>query len=134
MTQMHALPDSRDTLARPSVHLVSGDLLGWLHEKLAAAEKSLAARRQGAECWRSGTAKEWKAVGNKMTKAQRIAQADGETRIAAKYQRDVNNYRTLILRLQDSPEGLRAQDAVKIGGGAPLQPNVAYQPTPGENQ
>lgn len=26
MTQMHALPDSRDTSARPSVHLVSGDL------------------------------------------------------------------------------------------------------------
>ena len=28
MTQMNALPDSRDTLARPSVHLVSGDLFG----------------------------------------------------------------------------------------------------------
>lgn len=28
MTQMHALPDSRDTSARPSVHLVSGDLFG----------------------------------------------------------------------------------------------------------
>lgn len=26
MTQMHALPDFRDTSARPSVHLVSGDL------------------------------------------------------------------------------------------------------------
>lgn len=28
MTQMHALPDSRDTSARPSVHLVSGALFG----------------------------------------------------------------------------------------------------------
>ncbi len=28
MTQMHALPDSSDPLARPSVHLVSGDLFG----------------------------------------------------------------------------------------------------------
>jgi hypothetical protein len=27
-----------------------------------------------------------------------------------------------LLRLQDSPEGLRAQDAVEIGGGAPLSP------------
>jgi hypothetical protein len=99
MTQMHALPDSRDTLARPSVHLVSGDLLGWLHEKLAAAEKSLDARRQGAECWRGGTAKEWKAVGNKMTKAQRIAQAEVETRIAAKYQREVDNFRAVIAAL-----------------------------------
>lgn len=32
MTQMHALPDFRDTSARPSVHLVSGDLLGRIPE------------------------------------------------------------------------------------------------------
>lgn len=30
MTQLHAFPDSRDTSARPSVHLVSGDLLAVL--------------------------------------------------------------------------------------------------------
>lgn len=27
-----------------------------------------------------------------------------------------------LLRLQDTPEGLRAQDAVEIGGGAPISP------------
>jgi hypothetical protein len=51
MTQMHALPDSRDTLARPNVHLVSGDLFGGLtrapHD-LDEAE-SVAASKEAAE-------------------------------------------------------------------------------------
>jgi hypothetical protein len=39
MTQMHALPDSRDTSARPSVHLVSGDLFGALEAQLSPHAK-----------------------------------------------------------------------------------------------
>lgn len=39
MKQMHALPDSRDTSARPSVHLVSGDLFGALEAQLSPHAK-----------------------------------------------------------------------------------------------
>lgn len=80
-----------------------GDLLVWLREKLAAAEKSLAARKQAAECWPGGSDKTWRAAGNTMTKGERLAQAEIETRIAAKYQRDVDNYLAVIVALHNTP-------------------------------
>ena len=55
MTQMHAPPDSRDTSARPSVHLVSGDLFGALeaqlspHAKHALETHTIAFFREGQE-------------------------------------------------------------------------------------
>jgi hypothetical protein len=60
MTQMHALPDSRDTSARPSVHLVSGDLLGRIPEMWATltAWEKLQIEQAAAGCV-SGTLREW---------------------------------------------------------------------------
>lgn len=57
---MHAIHDSRDTPARPSVHLVSGDLLGRIPEMwstLTAWEK-LQIEQAAAGCV-SGTLREW---------------------------------------------------------------------------
>jgi len=42
---MHALPDSRDTSARPSVHLVSGDLFGDFERNAVASAHYAAAQR-----------------------------------------------------------------------------------------
>ena len=54
MTQMHALPDPRDTSARPSVHLVSGVLLGVCLRTEWYAEKGKSLRRVGWQLRRNG--------------------------------------------------------------------------------
>lgn len=56
---------ANENAATSALALASGSaLVAWLHEKLADAEKSLSARKQSAECWRDGTSKSWRAVGN----------------------------------------------------------------------
>lgn len=87
---------------RNAVGIESSALFGWLREKLSSAEKSLAAREQAAECWRGGTAQQWRDVGNTMTKKQRLALAEKEERIAARCRLDVQNYRAVIAALPNT--------------------------------
>ena len=83
--------------ARPVV--ACSDLLGWLGDKLKDAEKSLKCREEMAFTWRGGTDKSWNAAGCKLTKSQRLAQADTHSRIAVKCRREVSMFKAVIERL-----------------------------------
>ena len=58
---MHALPDSRDTSARPSVHLVSGDLFGDYRGHTIADSNGLGGKA-GRGCNRTATVQVRKAL------------------------------------------------------------------------
>lgn len=71
-------------------------LLEWLHEKLEAAEKSLIAREQMDAAWRSGTDQSWRAASCRLSKEQRIEEADRQARIADKMRCEVSNFKAVI--------------------------------------
>jgi hypothetical protein len=82
-------------------------LLGWLREKLEAAEKTLKAREQSEGSWRGGNQKEWDAAARMagmmpMTKSQRVERAEMQKRIAALSRHEVEMFQAAIEALQPS--------------------------------
>ena len=77
-----------------------GTMLEWLLAKCSEAKQALIARDQAEETWRSGSSQSWRAVGCRLTAAQRKSQADIEARIAAKYRRDVEMFEVLLSILE----------------------------------
>lgn len=75
-------------------------LLAWLRDQLAKAEQSLNARKQMESCWHGGTDATWKAVGCKLTKAQRLQESKLHGRIGLKCQRDVEMLKAIIIAIQ----------------------------------
>ena len=79
----------------------SADLLGWLGEKIAAAEKAVKAREQAAATWRDGTNADWEAAcamhpttaGRALKKRERMAAAAREDRIAAMCRRELQMFK-----------------------------------------
>jgi len=85
--------------------IMSAELLEWLQEKLAQAEKSLRAREQMEKSWKSGTDEEWTAAAKMhpstakepvMNKAARLKESQSQGRIAATCRRDVAMYKLAI--------------------------------------
>lgn len=67
----------------------------WLREKLAEANRCLAARKHSEATWR-GNDKEWASEENAPPKKARLTIADREARIAVKYRRDIEMITRLI--------------------------------------
>lgn len=87
------------------------DLLGWLHVKLADAERALAAREQAASVWKSGTDEEWAASAKlhpgtakapPLTKAERMKTARREEGIATKCRHEVEMFKAVLSALVPS--------------------------------
>jgi hypothetical protein len=77
------------------------ELLEWLREKLADAEKAVKAREHMESTWRGGTDKSWAAVGCKMTKPQRLKESATHGRILVKCRREVEMFKTAIVMLSE---------------------------------
>lgn len=78
------------------------ELKEWLLGKFAAAETALKTREQMAATYRSGTNAEWRAAsptGRSMSKAERLKEAAGHDRIAARMRRDVDMFRATLQAL-----------------------------------
>jgi len=86
-------------IAQPAPRVGTNDLLGFLREKLAAAESSLRAREQAEECWSGGTSKSWREVGCKLSKKERLNRAAAEKRIGEKCRNEVEMLRQVIAAL-----------------------------------
>jgi len=78
------------------------DMLAFLRSKLAESQKALRAREQSAKVWRTGDEKTWKAAGCKLTKAQRIKEADAQARISIKCRREVDLFQAVIAAVDGS--------------------------------
>lgn len=76
--------------------LSSSDLLEWLRGETDDAEKALKAREQAEATWRGGTDKSWRAAGCKLSRAERIRNADINRRIAEKCRRNIEAIRAII--------------------------------------
>ena len=92
----------------PVMGVGSTALLGWIAEKVAQAEKTLAARESLAAVCRSGTQKEWtaaaKSTGTRAsTKAERLKEADIHDRIAVKLRRELDMFRATHAALSALP-------------------------------
>lgn len=76
------------------------ELADWLRGKIADAEKTLKIRQEMAATWRTGSNKEWEAVGNYQPKKHRLQQAEMHDRIAVKLRRELFMFQE-TLRLLD---------------------------------
>lgn len=91
---------------------MNAELMGWLREQLAKAEQALKGREQLEECMRGGTDSSWRAVGCKLTKAQRLKEASVHGRIAAKYRRDVKMFQAVMSIMQMKGEARATKSGV----------------------
>ncbi len=83
------------------------ELKEWLLAKFAAAELALKTREEMARTWRYGTNAEWQAAsptGKSLSKAARLKEAAGHTRIAVWLQRDVDMFRATLRALGYYPK------------------------------
>jgi hypothetical protein len=71
----------------------------WIDFQIAEVEKSINARVQAEAVWRDSPEKSWRAVGCRLTKAERGIQADIEGRIAASCRRDLQ----MLKAIRDIP-------------------------------
>jgi len=97
--------DSKSNNPLPLVE--STDLLGFLRGKLADAEKSLRAREQSEESWRTGSESDWQMAarlsgGKPMKKSERLRQSEIQGRIAVKARHEVAMFKAVIAAL-DQP-------------------------------
>lgn len=81
------------------IQAVNVAVLDWINQKLADAEKALKAREQMESSWREGSSKDWKAVGCKMSKSERLKESATQGIIAAKCRRDVAMFKAVIAKL-----------------------------------
>ena len=72
------------------------DLLCFLREKLADAEKALVFREESEAVWRDGDADTWRSVGCKLTFEQRLMESKRHGRIAAKCRREIELFKAAI--------------------------------------
>lgn len=85
----------------------STNLIHWLMDKLADAEKALKWREDEARTWRTGTNAEWAAAaqmhpttaGKSLGKAARLVEAERHERIAVKMRREVEMFRATLRAL-----------------------------------
>ena len=85
-----------------------GAVVDFIKVKLAEAERSVKCREQGEACFRGGTDSDWKSAANMhsstrgraMSKAQRMAAANAEKRIAVKCRREVELFKATLEMLQ----------------------------------
>lgn len=90
-------------IAAPVGSLSTGELLGWLREKITEADKTLKTREEMARTWRSGTNAEWKAgcaihpmtAGRALKKAERLQEAARHDRIAVKLRRELEMFKAV---------------------------------------
>jgi hypothetical protein len=80
------------------------DLLPWLNDQLAKAEKNLRAREQMADRSLIGTDAEWREIaamvgGPFRTKKERTKECEQQGRIAEWCRRDVENFKAVIAAL-----------------------------------
>lgn len=86
---------------------MKGDVVLFLKDKLAAAEKALACREQSVRVWSSGTDKDWRescslhpsTAGKSLGKKARSEVAERETAIAAKCRHEVEMFKAAITEL-----------------------------------
>lgn len=75
------------------------EVVAFLRDQLAGEEKHLKARIQAEKTWREGTDASWRAVGCRMTKAQRLNVAEREKRIGIKVQKRIELFKAAIALL-----------------------------------
>lgn len=86
-----------------TVAVGSDDLLGWLHAKIADAERAVKTREDMAATWRSGDDASWArsaamhptTIGRSLKKSARLKEAETHDRIAARLRRDLGMYRAI---------------------------------------
>ncbi len=97
---------------RRAVSVDASELLPWLRDQLAKAEKALRCREEGERVWRSGTDKTWAKVARMhpstakeppLKKAARLKNAEAEKRIAEWCRRDVVMFKAVLAAFE--PEG-----------------------------
>jgi hypothetical protein len=83
------------------------ELIHWLNDKLAEAEKALKWREDEARTWRTGTNAQWASAaamhpstaGKSLGKAARLVEADRHARIAVKMRREVQMFQDTLTAL-----------------------------------
>jgi len=99
--------------------MLTSDITEFLQEKLAKAEMALRAREEAASTWRGGTDAEWREADQvypstrhlpPITKAERLAEADREDRIAEKCRRDIEMFQAAIAILDRLPDSWASED------------------------
>ena len=87
------------------------DLLGavvkFIQGKLADSKRTLKCREDMQKVWSEGTDESWRAVGNRMTKAQRLIESDMHGRIAAKNRKEMDMFKATLSALQQAPNAVR---------------------------
>lgn len=74
-------------------------LVKFIRLKIADARRTLKCREQMAKVWRSGTDAEWRAVGCRKSKAQRLDDARIHDRIAVKNRHELEMLRAVLAYL-----------------------------------
>lgn len=115
--------DSRiETSARPEsgppVRSTAGlcTLVEFIKAKLADAEKSLSCRAEMRQTWAGGTDKSWRAVGCKLTKAQRLEHSAMHGRIEIKQRREVEMFKAVLEKLEAHNESSSPAPPAGDGG------------------
>ncbi len=105
-----------------------GGVIAWLREQLSAAEKSLRAREQMEQSWKTGTNAEWDAAAKmhpdtanepRMKKADRMKESAAQGRIAVRCRQDVEMFKLLL---------------ASLGGGGAEMGEIARERHEGETQ
>lgn len=73
-----------------------GDMLAFLQLKREAIAKQIEGRKQMQEMWSTGTSAGWRKAKCKMTKPERLKEADMHKAIAAAQRREVAMYDAVI--------------------------------------
>lgn len=81
------------------------ELIEWLKEKLAKAQGSVNSRAEMARTMRSGTNKQWAAVGNNQTRRERLSDAERHDKIGVKLQHDVDMFKATLNALGQRDDG-----------------------------
>lgn len=87
------------------------ELIAFIESKLADAERSVKARQQARETWAGGNEKDWRKVGCRLNKKQRLAVSATQARIEIKCLREVELFKAVLDRLRTTrPIGLKGEN------------------------
>jgi hypothetical protein len=92
---MSAEPTPRAAATEQEMFTI-GDLLAFVQIKREALAKQVSSREQMHAMWSTGTSAGWRKAKCKMTKAQRVKEADMHKAIAAAQRREVAMYDAVI--------------------------------------